>query len=57
MIDKCYYNFVQAAVCDRKGDNIHERENILVYVATDGSEDYFHSFFCLPSGKQISIQR
>lgn len=34
----------------------NERENILMYVATDGSKDYFHSFFCLPIGKQIGIQ-
>lgn len=56
VIDKYGHNFVQQFVIE-KVITYNERENILVYVATDGSEDDFHSFFCLPSGKQISIQR
>lgn len=56
VIDKYGHNFGQQFLIE-KVTTYKERENILVYVATDGSEDYFHSFFHLTRGKQIGIQR
>ena len=56
VIDKYGHNFGQQFLIE-KVITYKERENILVYVATDGSEDYFHSFFHLPREKQIGIQR
>ena len=56
VIDKYGHNFAQQFMIE-KVVTYKERENILVYVATDGSEDYFRSFFRLPRGKQIGIQR
>ena len=56
VIDQYGHNFAQQFMIE-KVVTYKERENILVYVATDGSEDYFHSFFRLPRGKQIGIQR
>lgn len=55
VIDKYGHNSVQQFMMEKVITH-NERENILVYVATDGSKDYFHSFFCLPRGKQIGIQ-
>ena len=56
VIDKYGHNFAQQFMIE-KVVTYKERENILVYVATVGSEDYFRSFFRLPRGKQIGIQR